>query len=70
MEIEIVEVLSPIGSDKAITLYVVRLRQRVCIHMDFYAESMRDFGAYESYGMAEAVANAIKNGDIKVALDL
>lgn len=67
MKIEIVEVSSPISSDKAITLYVVRLRQKVCIHMDFYAESMRDFGAYESQDVAEAVVNAIKNGDIKLA---
>ena len=66
MQVEIVEISSPIGQGLSKTLYVVRTRRRYCVHMDYYTENVSDFGAYESYDMAVAVKNAIEQGDIKI----
>lgn len=70
MNVEIVEISSLISAEIAKTIYVVRLTHRICIHMDYYQEKVHDFGAYESHDMALAVMNAIKDGKIKVAIDL
>lgn len=51
-------------------LYVVRVRQRKCMQMDYYLEKVHDFGAYESQDMAECVAEAIKKGEIIVDMDV
>ena len=38
--------------------------------MDYYVEKVHDFGAYPTSDMADAVADAIKSGEIKIDMDL
>ena len=70
MEVEVVKIETKHLCSFGRYLYVVRIRQRKCLHMDYYVEKVHDFGAYPTSDMADAVADAIKSGEIKIDMDL